>query len=375
MKPQVCILGLNEITADMVPDFQISERCENAAALFKHLSFTNPEAVILDLGLEDALTVILSLREQFPKIAIVGVTSEENATLVIEALRAGCAQIARRPIDPNDLTIALRRAAGQFNTGTTQGEIIAAFGTRGTGSTTVATYLGIELAAQSQQPTALFDLDLEFGGVARLFDVSPTYTVADLGEVGDADRTILDRASFSPVDNLRVFARPNEIEESHGLHDSVIANILRIARGAYNHIVCDLPPTLNPITGATIERCHKLLLIVQLSVQSVYNATRVVSALESEGFPMDRVEVVVNRYRKGSQHCTPSMVEKQLKLELAGIIPSDFAAVSEASDNGKILAEQHPVRVAIREIALRLLGKEQEEAPRGWLSKLGFNRS
>jgi Flp pilus assembly CpaE family ATPase len=208
VKPQVCMLGLTEITADMVPDFQISERCENSSALLKHLGFANPEATILDLDREEVLNLIISMREQFPKVAIVGVTGQENAALVIEALRAGCAQIARRPIDPNDLTIALRRAVGQFTSSANQGQIIASFGTRGTGSTTVATYLGIELAAQSQQSTALFDLDLEFGGVARLFDVSPTYTVADLGEVGDADRTILDRASFSPVDNLRVFAPP-----------------------------------------------------------------------------------------------------------------------------------------------------------------------
>lgn len=372
MNPNVTLLGLPEITADMLPDFKLTDRCQTPQELIRQVGFSEPAAVVLDIDDEQAFSLIVSLREQFPKVSIVGLTSQENAALVIEALRVGCAQIARRPIDPNDLTIALRRAAGQLTSQSESSQIIATFGTRGTGCTTLATYLAIELAEQSKSPTALFDLDLEFGGVARLFDVEPTYTISDLGEVGDADRTILDRASFSPIENLRVFARPNEIEEAHNLHEHSLGNVLRIARGAYRYIICDLPPALNAITGATIERSNKLLLIVELSVQSLYNANRVVQTLQAEGFPLDRVEIVINRHRKGTQSCTPSMAAKQLGLEIVATIPSDFAAVSEAADKGELLAETHPVRLAVREYVLSLLGIEADEGPRSWLSKLGI---
>lgn len=375
MSLNVSIYGLPEITADMLPDFSVTERSENEDALIRQVGFDNPSAIILDLDDQGAFPLIMSLREQFPKIAIVGVTGQEDATLVIEALRVGCAQIGRRPIDPNDLTIALRRAVGQFGEVAENAQIFATFGTRGTGTTTIASYLSVELALSSKKPTALFDLDLEFGGVARLFDIEPTYTISDLAEVGDADRTILDRASFSPVENLRVFARPNELDQAHSMHESTLANILRIARGAYQYIVCDLPPALNPITGATIERCNKLFLVVQLSVQSLYNANRVVQTLQAEGFPLDRIQVIINRYRQGTQSCTPTMVEKQLGLEIGGIIPSDFAAVSEALDNGAMLPESHAVRNAIGDIARNILGMEKKEGPRGWLSKLGLSRS
>jgi pilus assembly protein CpaE len=210
--------------------------------------------------------------------------------------------------------------------------------------------------------------------VADAFDLAPTYTIADLATAGTVDAALLEKASTVLPMGVHVFARPRTIQEAHATDESVVRNILQTAHRTYPYVVLDLPRYLSPITGAAIEQCTKLLLILQLTVPSVKNARRMIDAFRAEGIPDDRIELVVNRYRKYANSCTTENVEDQLERRILATVPSDYKAVHSALDTGKPLMRKNLVRAAIRDMAARLTGYEKSVKQGTWLPKLSLGR-
>ncbi|MCA9244940.1 MAG: hypothetical protein KDA32_13360, partial [Phycisphaerales bacterium] len=93
--------------------------------------------------------------------------------------------------------------------------------------------------------------------------------------------------------------------------------------------------------------------------------------------PLDRVGLVVNRFRKGAQSFTPETIAKELRRDVLAVIPSDFVAVNRSLDTGNLLGDRSPVRSAIAKLAAMLVGvsangAEEPKRGGGWFKKLGL---
>lgn len=371
----VCIHRLPEVDRESLPEFTIAARTESVPELKTAVGAFELAAVILDLDEADALTAVLAVTEIRPGLPIVGITGGTDLKRLIAAQRAGCTYISTRPIDANDLVIALRHAVDQAGVPASEHDTFALMGTvGGAGATTIACHLLTELAELSGSPTALFDLDLEFGGVARNLDLSPRYTVADLAGVGAVDAVLLEKSGVLVRPNAIVFARPPSIHEAHAIDELGVRNVLRAATRTYRYSVVDLPRRLDAIAGAAIESCSRLLLVLQLTVPSIDNARRLIDALAAEGVGQDRVELVVNRFRRSIHNCTVEMVQEQLGQPVLSVVPNDYEAVNRAVDIGQALSSKSPVRSAIRQLAEKLIGRQEAQKPKNWLAKVGLRR-
>jgi len=373
MTRSILVHRVPEIEPDMIPDFAIAAYTAMRDELMTAVGALDVAAVVLDLDEPDATGVVIKALELKPNLGIVGVTGNRDIESLIAAQRAGCRQIVIRPIDPSDLLMALRQAVSLPDEAPADGQTIAVLGAiGGAGSTTIACHLAVELARLVEGPTALFDLDLEFGGVARAFDLSPRFTFADIANAGAIDACVLERAAVSLPTGVEVFARPPTVLEAHGVDENTTRAILRAARRTYPCVLLDVPRHLDAITGVAIEECNKLVLVLQLTVPSLDNARQIITALGDEGIALDRIEIVVNRYRKNVNSCTVEKVERELRRHVLGVVPSDYQAVRRASDIGKPLAQRNPVRSAIREMAVKLSGKGETSKDKSWLEKIGL---
>ena len=76
------------------------------------------------------------------------------------------------------------------------------------------------------------------------------------------------------------------------------------------------------------------------------------------------------------QTCTIEMVEEQLGMKAATLIPSDYSSVHKAIDAGVLLNRKNVVRSAINELAQKLTGGNNDDdgQNKGWFGKLGFAR-
>jgi pilus assembly protein CpaE len=374
MTRPVCLHHLEEIDQALIPGFAIAARTTTRQELRQAVGTLNISAVVLDLDEPGAVENIVNALEIKPRLGIVGVTGKVELGPVLVAQRAGCSVITTRPIDPADLLAALRQAVGKDDEPATDGQTLAILGSiGGAGSTTLACNLAAGLAQITGSPTALFDLDLEFGGVAAAFDLDTSFTIADLARAGAVDRSLLEKAALKLPLGLHVFDRPRTIRDAHGIDQLMVRTVLGMARKVYRNVLIDLPRRLDDIVGCALEQTNRLILVVQLTVPSIKNARRIVEALEAEGVARDRIEIVVNRYNKAVHSCTVEMVQDQLRKKVLGLVPSDFESVHRALDVGAPLSKRNSVRNAIREIAVRLAGVEQEEPrTKGWLSRISL---
>jgi pilus assembly protein CpaE len=373
MPNRICIHNLRELCGQSIPGYVVVANTTVQQELLTALTSLELDAVVLDLDEANAVGTMLKMREVKPRIAVVGVTAEADARRLINAQRAGCTQATVRPVNLDDLAAALRQALGQTGASEAASQTFGVLGSvGGAGSTTIATYLAVEIATLMREATALFDLDLEGGGVAEALDLTPQYTIADLASAGVVDSALLEKASTVLANGVHVFARPHTILAAHGVEEAALRSILQAAHNTFPYVVLDLPRHLSPLAGAAIEHCTRLVLVVQLTVPSLRSTQRIIDAITAEGLSGKHIELVVNRYRKNTTNCTIEMVERQFGRRVLAVVPSDFKSVHTALDSGQPLVRRNAVRAAIREMAARLTGFEEHAKGKTWLPKLGL---
>lgn len=377
MAQTICIHGLAEIQASMLPDFRIGARTRTIGELRNAVGALECDVLILDLDDPSALNAIAAAIEIRPTLAVVGITGGQDLNALIAAQRGGCKQVTTRPLDENDLVVAVRRAVSDIRGETTSGQTIGLIGsTGGAGATTVACNLAVEIAAQTHAQTAIMDLDIEFGGVARAFDVQPAFTIAELTSAGAVDAVLLEKAAMKMPSGVHIFARPVRIEDGYGVDANSVRTVIRQAACTYPFLLLDLPRRLDPITGSAIEMCDRLLIVAQLTVPAIDNARRLIETLAAEGYAENRVGIVINRYRKNVHSVSVELAQQQLATATMGIIPSDYQSVNRAIDTGKPLEKKNAVRAAIGDIAKKLLDPDAgaRTPKKGWLSSMGLGR-
>lgn len=376
MSRPILVHNLPDFEPTLAPGFRIALRTRTTQELLAAVTAGGVAAVVLNLNDPHTLTTITQIVETQPALGIVGVADRSDGALVLTALRAGCTEVTLRPLSQEDVCTALERASAPAGT-TAGGQTVALFGTiGGAGTTTLACHLAVECAATTQQPVALVDLDLEFGGVAGAFDSAPNFTLADVARAGVIDAALIERAALALPNGVRLLTPPPELDDARAIDAALVLPVLHAMRGLYPVSVLDLPRQLTPLVGAALELADKLILVVQLTVPSVRNARRLFGALQREGVPRERLEFVVNRYRRSLHLLTVATVEQELGRPAFGVVPSDFRAVHQALDTGRPLADRNPVRAAIQAIAQKIVGDAPDAAaPRnGWRAKLGLAR-
>ncbi|MBX3394546.1 MAG: AAA family ATPase [Phycisphaerae bacterium] len=372
---KLCIHQIDDPVFRTLTDYKIVATSKNRDELRNIIGAEHVAALIIDLDAQDAFDIVVEALEIRPGLAVIGVTGSNDVNRIIRAQRAGCRQLTCKPLDENDLRSALKRALAESDERPAVGKTIAVIGTQGgAGATTVSCYLAMSIADFS--PTLAFlDLDLEFGTVAKAWDLSPRYTIADLREHGEIDRHTLEETLLDLPSGISVLPRPEEIEQSHTIDETLVRNILNTAGSTFPYVVIDLPRKLDAITGAAIEACHKLLIVTQLNVTGILNAGRLHDGLTRFGVPAEKMEFAINRFSKGISPLDVKSLEQKVHKKSIGVIPNHYKSLSVASDLGQPVSESNPVRKAINEIANTLCGREAAPVATGWMARLGFGGS
>jgi len=372
---RVALHGFESLELDRIKEIQVVSRTRGRTELQNALTAVQPNVLVIDLDHDGALDTVVTALEADSQLGVVGVSGETDGKFMIAALRAGCRQLSPKPIDANDLLVAIRRLVNETGHHRDQGRVFATIGAiGGAGSTTLSCYLAKGLAELTRQRTLLLDYDFDFGNIARAWDLSPSHTVADIASAGVVDAVMIDKAAISFDDQISVVARPETVNEGHHIDEHSAAGIIRTAKSSFPFVVIDLPRKLDAITGSAIELCDTLLIVLQLTVPAIDNARRLVDALSHFGFPSERWELVVNRFRKNVHTVSPEMVEKQFRKKILSLVPNDYAAISSAVDLGKPVAHKSPARAAISDLSASLIGRKPEPQTGGWRSIFGFRR-
>lgn len=322
-------------------------------------------AVNLDDDRNVGIGVVEKLVRLSPSIGVLGVSRATDPASIISAMRAGCSQFVCWPIDPDDLRAAIQQIRATRMSAAHRSRRICVVGSSGgAGATTIACNLAMELSYLTQLPTALVDLNIEFGDVACAFDITPKFSIADVCREGtEPDRLMLAQAMHELPCRVSVLARPESMADAHQVSPENVERTFRLLAEMFPHVVVDLPRGYSFLNAAALHHVDTILIVTQMGVPFVRNTLRIRDCLLSMSVDMDNVEMVLNRCQANFERLKQSDVEQHFGKPAFAIIPNDYKRVMTALDLGHPIvadAPNSPARLAIQQMARKILGMEDD---------------
>jgi pilus assembly protein CpaE len=326
--------------------------------------------VNLDMGGDSECIVVRRISEIAPEIGIVGVSSNADAETIINALRAGCHQFVRWPIEASDLLQALDQLGKGRAVAATEPpnpRMIAVMGSAGgAGATTLASNLALELAHLTHQRCALVDMDLQFGDVALAFDCTPQYSIADACKHGaEIDQSVVESVLHKLPCDVSILARPARVGDGDEITPQTIEQLIHMLGRMHSFVIADLPRVFTPQTLAVLGATDRVLIVTQLSVPFLRNAERIRHYLRHIGANDDHIEFVVNRSNASFERITLAEATQHLGKPIFAAVPNDYRRVTAARDLGHPImsnSPNSPARLAIQDLARKFIGAAQPAA-------------
>lgn len=312
--------------------------------------------VVLKPDAEQALATVRGLRRRSPH-PIFAVGPATDTKLVLRTIREGAREYLDQAELAGELSAALQRlkieSAGQRS----NGRIIACLpASGGCGGSTLSASLASALAKLSGG-ALLIDLNAEFGNLASLLDLKPSHTLADLCQSGGRlDRSLLEGVLAPHQGGVRLLSSPLRIDDAALVSVEAVRRVLSLASEVAPWVVVDLPHAFRPEVLPALSVADAIVLVMRLDFTSLHNTRRIREHLQDHGIGMERIEIVVNRYRQPGE-LPPAEAEAALGTTITHYVNDDPKTVNRANNNGVpviLYAPAAKVSQQIAEVARRL---------------------
>lgn len=336
---------------------------------FRALSDAGPQIVLIDLDGDPraGISLAANIAEVAPEVVLLSAGGDVEASTLIEAMRAGFREYLRKPVRPGDLTRALSRANGNLHGPLKEsvGKIFTFFSAKGgTGTTTVATNVGIHMHQVTGRKTLLVDLDTELGEIASFLGIQARFNLVDLMKnFHRMDADLLTSYIESHESGVHVLSAPFQPEPGQQLTGELAQAVLAFLKSHYEYVIVDASKSLTPGALAAVRDADEVLLIANLDIPSIRNLKRSLAALK-EGVLEDpeRVKLVVNRYNPKSLISVEDL-EETLGTRVHRTLCNDYQSVIEAISTSRPIVMNQDCRYSreIKELAAELAGAPVSE--------------
>ena len=201
------------------------------------------DLVIVDLRGHESLPEELgAFRRQHPDLDVIIVTSALDASLILEALRAGVSECVTWPLTQEELAAAIDRLIGQRHSAANQpGDLFVFLGAKGgIGTTTIAVNTAAALAEEAPGQTLFIDLHLAYGDAGVFLGVESRFSVLDaLENIHRLDKGFLDSLVTHTKSRLDLLASTDRAT-SATVDSPRIHTLLEHAIQQYRFVVVDV---------------------------------------------------------------------------------------------------------------------------------------
>jgi pilus assembly protein CpaE len=314
---------------------------KRAEDVFEEVRRTKPDILILELPRDFSKTLRTAerIKTELPNLYIFVSSEAKTPELIISAMRAGASEFLSKPLDPDELKVAIEKALKQKEQIKVQapkvGRIISVFSKKGgMGVTTLAVNMGVALSQMDDRKTALLDLDLQLGDVTSFLNLSPEYNIIDVcNKEGGIDEVKLQSCMVRHQSGVYVLAEPRNPAESENVSPSQINSILEHLKSMFSFVVIDTPHSFDAKTLEAFELSDHIMVVAVPSVSSIRATKKTLAAFRDLGYAPDKVKLVVNRVSK-KDRITASEIEKTLNYPITFAIPNNYPTVIDAINTG-----------------------------------------
>jgi pilus assembly protein CpaE len=333
----------------------------------EELRVVQPSIVFIDLEDDPILGCKLAqfLVETNPALRLVAAGTDGSPEFLMTVMQAGISEYLPKPVTEDALVAAIGRVSRKLGARVTQaagparrepGKLLAFFGTKGgSGSTTVATNLAIQVHRMTGKRTVLVDLDLELGEIALYLGVEPRFNFVDLAKnFHRMDAGLL--ASFIECHDsgIHLLSAPYHPERAESVTADHAKQIIQFLKQHYEYVFVDVSNSFSARTLAAFEKADEVYLIATADLPSLRNIQRcqhLIGRLSNIG----ELRLVVNRYHPDCD-ITLEDVEKSIGMEIYWALPNDYQSVIYAINTGQpvILDDSSPYTHELEALAAKM---------------------
>ena len=335
-----------------------------------------PDLVLMDINMPgmDGLKATEEISIKSPRTGVIIISVQDEVDYMRRAMAAGARDYLVKPFDSDELfrtiqsvvekeklkweampsgkDIVASRAPGE-------GTVFCIFSTKGgVGKSTIATNLAVEIRKQTGKRVLLIDLDLEFGDLALLLNVSPKTSIANVAQVAPAQieaDTLVEHIVESSY-GVSILAAPIKPEYAEVVTGQVIEKVIQVSRDLFDYIILDTNPSFRNEVLSALDGSDEIIFIVAPDFLTLKNVTLGLSVMASLNYQADQLVLVLNRAQSVSS-IKLSDVERGLQRKIDIEIPSDGEVVVSSINRGTPFVVTHPttgVAKAIAQLAMML---------------------
>ncbi len=345
-----------------------------------------PDVVLLDGALlgGDSLHIIDEIAEANAESATIVLLDGADMELMRRLMRAGARDCLMRPVSGDDLLSAVRHVHQTTSkqrdlaipqpteTSRSRGDVIAVYSPQGgAGKSMLSANLAVSLAkalGEGGKPprVALVDLNLQFGDIDLMLNLSPQNTIAGLAQKGHGgiDAELLEQyLTTHPESGLKVLVAPSTPQYAESITVYTVEQVIETLRENYDIIIVDTPSQLQDTTLAVLDASKTILLLTSLDLLALHK-TRTALEMLRQLYPPEKIQPVLNR-ANSDVGISLADVENVLGVKMKSRVPSDGRIVVRSINEGKpfvIYDAGTPIAKEINRLALEILGKEAPPA-------------
>lgn len=323
-------------------------------AIEKH----SPNAIVMDPSIisDIAIRKAESLSISSPEISIIMAVEALDPTVLRAVMQAGIKDVIEFG-SPNEQIIASisrsvdisKRFKDSFNLKTAssneqvpvEGRVITFFSTKGgVGKSVISTNCAVALAKLTDKKVVIIDLDLQFGDIGIMYQMTPEHTIYDMIQVIDQlDKDMLQGFLAVHSSGVRALLAPVRPHESDSITSVHIKKILGLLRQFFDYIIIDTPPMFNDVTLTALDESDLIYLIATMDMPSIKNIKLAIQTLKQLGYPPEIVKFVLNR-ADSKVLLEADEVEKTLGIKADARIPSDRIIPRSVNKGVPVVIEQ-----------------------------------
>ncbi|MGE5615233.1 MAG: AAA family ATPase [Bacillota bacterium] len=307
-----------------------------------------PDIVLMDINMPvmDGIKATEEITLNIPESTVIVMSVQGESEYVRQAMAAGARGFLCKPFDGDELSDMIikthenecRRRKKAADSGYHEeliSNVITVFSTKGgVGKTTIASNLAVSMARTLKKRIVLMDLDLQFGDVAIMLNVSSKNTISDLvKEYGQLDANLVEEYLVTHISGVKVLPAPVKPEYAEYITGNHVEKLINILRESYHYIIVDTSANFHEAVLTALDMSDRILMVSTLDLPTIKNIKSGLDVMETLRYPAEKIHVVLNKASEqfGIKY---KDFENTLRQPIWSYIPEDSQTVVTSANKG-----------------------------------------
>ncbi|MGI9101711.1 MAG: AAA family ATPase [Terriglobales bacterium] len=332
-----------------------------------------------DHNSDEAIWITERLHAEQPDVYVFAASANPDPERIIAAMRAGCTEFLLKPLQHDRVVDAFARVEAkqkQRSRSKVRGKVITLVGAKGgTGVTTLALHLALQLSGAGKRKCILVDQHPALGDVSLYLGTGRhQYSFYELASNTDRlDQELLQGFLLTHESGLHLLDSPEALDAIHYAPPAAVEQTLTFLAETYDFVLVDCPPGLTDATLACIAQSDQVAVVITAELPSVRNTVRYLEHLAKLGYDAGKVTVVLNRCSKKGP-LTEDSIEKALRRKIGMRIPNSYAEVIRAINSGVPIASGQKSEFAAAMYSWAQVSTQKETAEKTKTAAAGSSR-